>query len=55
MKIEWCCNVRYMNINPEFRTRLPAMGEEIRVVTWSKGSRGFRPVAILRSWRVMNL
>ena len=42
MKIEWCCNVRYMDINPGFRKRLSAMDEEIRVVTWQNGSRGFR-------------
>ena len=86
MKVEWCCKVRYMDINPEFRMRLealcrllqeaavihseqvgihnrdlvangtawvlnkmafdfrrlPTMGEDIRVVTWHRGSRGFR-------------
>ena len=86
MKVAWGGQVRYMDINPEFRMRLgalsrcfheaavthsepvglhhcdlvangtawvlnkmafdfrrlPALGEDLRVVTWHKGSRGFR-------------
>ncbi len=86
MKVEWCCKVGYMDIDPDFRMRLgvlprllqeaavthseqvgirnrdlvangtawvlnkmvfdfrrwPTLGEEIRVVTWHKGSRGFK-------------